>query len=434
MTLHKRPRKIGLLAISPMLLLVVLFLSTGIYFGDFYQVPLTLLFIATATYALCITRGHTLHERINYFSKGAGSKNLLFMIWIFVLAGAFASSAKAMGAIDASVALTLALLPQQALLGGIFIASCFISMSIGTSVGTIVALTPVAAALATQTGLPIALVVAGTVGGAIFGDNLSFISDTTVVATRTQGLQMSDKFKMNFRIVLPAALLTCLAYFFMGFSEAPNSTPAAVTLSQIISVIPYLVVLVLAICGIDVLLVLLVGNLCTGITGVATGMFDVSGWLASMGSGISGMGELILISMLAGGLLELIRVNGGITYLIRLLTRRVNSVRGAECCIAALVSLTNLCTANNTIAILSVGEISRDIADRYGVDKRRVASILDTCSCIVQSFLPYGAQLLMAAGLSAISPLQIIPYLYYPMLLMVAVVLSIIFRFPRTKV
>lgn len=414
-----------------MLVLVTLFLGTGLYFGDFYKVPLTILFIATSVYALLITRGRSLQERISIFSKGAGSKNLLFMVWIFVLAGAFASSAKAMGAIDASVELTLALLPEKALLAGIFIASCFISMSIGTSVGTIVALTPVAAGLATETGIHTPLMVAAAVGGALFGDNLSFISDTTVVATRTQGVKMSDKFKTNFRIVLPAAIITFALYLIHGFSATPNYTPSAITLSQIVNVIPYLVVILLAILGKDVLLVLLIGNLFTGIIGILNGAFDTSGWFAAMASGISGMGELILISMIAGGLLELIRQNGGITFLIHWLTRRVRNSRGAEFSIAALVGLTNLCTANNTIAILSVGEISRTIAERYGVDTRRSASILDTCSCIVQGFIPYGAQLLMAAGLASISPVEIIPHLFYPMLLILAVAASILFKYPR---
>ena len=433
MTNSKTPRKIGVLAISPMLLLVTLFLGTGLYFGDFYKVPLTILFIATSVYALLITRGHSLQERINHFSNGAGAKNLLFMVWIFILAGAFASSAKAMGAIDASVELTLALLPQKTLLAGIFIASCFTSMSIGTSVGTIVALTPIAAGLATETGFSTPLIVAATVGGALFGDNLSFISDTTVVATRTQGIKMSDKFRTNIRIVLPAALITTLLYILLGINSTPTYTPAPISLSQLIKVIPYLAVLILAICGFDVLIVLFIGNLFTGIIGNCTGVFDMSGWFSSMANGISGMGELILISMLAGGLLELIRINGGITYLIHRLTRRVRSSRGAEFCIAALVSLTNLCTANNTIAILSVGEISKNIAKRYGVDARKSASILDTCSCIVQSFIPYGAQLLMAAGLASISPLEIIPTLFYPQLLILAIISAILFGYPRNK-
>ena len=422
MTNRKRPRKIGLLGISPMLVLVTLFLGTGLYFGDFYKVPLTILFIATSVYALLITRGHSLQERISIFSKGAGSKNLLFMVWIFV------GALKAMGAIDASVELTLALLPEKALLAGIFIASCFVSMSIGTSVGTIVALTPVTAGLATETGMSTPLIVAAAVGGALFGDNLSFISDTTVVATRTQGVKMSDKFKTNFRIVLPAAIITTVLYVIMGLNATPNNHTTEFTFTQIINVIPYLAVILLAIWGKDVLVVLLIGNLFTGLIGMITGAFDASGWFGAMASGIGGMGELILISMIAGGLLELIRKNGGITFLIHWLTRRVRNSRGAEFSIGTLVGLTNLCTANNTIAILSVGEISKNIAERYGVDPRRSASILDTCSCIVQGFIPYRAQLLMAAGLASISPVEIIPHLFYPMLLIIAVVISISVR------
>lgn len=428
---HPKPRRAkryGLLAISPMAVLIACFLTTGICFEDFYKMPLLLVFIFTAAYALLITRGHSVHERINHFSRGAGHRNLLFMVWIFVMAGAFASSAKAMGAIDATVNFTLSLLPESMLLPGIFVTACFVSMSIGTSVGTIVALTPVAAGLAAETSISTPLIVAATVGGALFGDNLSFISDTTIVATRTQGIKMSDKFRTNVRIALPAALITTIIYLIVGIHTPTHYATPDITLAQFIQVLPYLAVLALALMGKDVLIVLLIGNLLTGLIGISMGTFSAEGWFSAMASGIGGMGELILISMIAGGVLELIRINGGITYLIHKLTRRISSSRGAECCIATLVSLTNLCTANNTIAILSVGEISKDLADRYGVDRRRSASILDTCSCVVQSFIPYGAQLLMAAGLASLSPLEIIPHLFYPMLLTLAIAISILIK------
>ena len=422
---HKRN---GLVAISPFFVLILLFLGTGIYFDDFYKIPLLLIFILTSSYAIAITKNHTINERINMFSKGAGNKNLLYMVWIFVLAGGFANSAKAMGAIDATVNFTLSLLPESMLLPGIFLTGCFVSMSIGTSVGTIVALTPIAAGLAAGTGISTPLFVAATVGGALFGDNLSFISDTTIVATRTQGIKMSDKFKTNIRIALPAALLTAFIYLMIGINTPTHYTVPEITLTQFIQVLPYIAVFALALMGKDVLIVLLIGNLITGLIGISMGTFSAEGWFSSMASGIGGMGELILISMIAGGVLELIRINGGITYLIHKLTRRISSSKGAECCIAVLVSLTNLCTANNTIAILSVGEISRDLADRYGVDRRRSASILDTCSCVVQSFIPYGAQLLMAAGLASLSPIEIIPHLFYPMLLTIAIAVSILIK------
>lgn len=430
-TIINKRRKFGLLAISPIFVLAISFLFTGIYFGDFYKVPLLIIFLLTSAYALFITRGYGIQERIAFFSRGAGEKNLLFMVWIFVLAGAFANSAKAMGAIDSIVSLTLSLLPASLLLPGLFLTACFVSMSIGTSVGTIVALTPIAAGLSADTTFEVPLLVSPIVGGALFGDNLSFISDTTIAATRTQGCNLSDKFKVNFRIVLPAALLSFVIYALIGSGGDNNYAGESFSIGMLFDMLPYLVVLVAAIMGVDVLILLFWGILLTGAIGVGSGDFDVLGWFGAMAEGVSGMGELILISMIAGGLMELIRVNGGITYIIHRLTRRVNGKRGAELCIAALVGVTNLCTANNTIAILSVGKISNDIAERFNIDKRRSASLLDTFSCIVQGVIPYGAQLLMASGLATVSPVEIIPYLVYPMLLLMASLLAIYFRFPR---
>lgn len=344
------------------------------------------------------------------------------------MAGAFAKSAKDMGAISATVDLTLRLLPPEMLLAGIFIAACFISLSIGTSVGTIVALVPVATGLADKTGTAIPLLVAATVGGALFGDNLSFISDTTIAATRSVGCRQSDKFKVNLQIVLPAAVITFIIYLIMGQNTA---TVPAVSDISLLKVLPYLIVLLMAVTGCNVLIVLLIGNLLTGCIGMATGSYDLNGWTSSMTSGIGGMSELILITMLAGGLLELIRTGGGIAYLIRLLIRRVHSKRGAEYCIAALVSVTNLCTANNTVAILTTGGLAKDICEKYGIDKRKCASLLDTFSCCVQGLLPYGAQLLIAGGMAGISPVAIIPSLYYPMIMGTAALLAIGLRFPR---
>lgn len=421
-------RRNGLLAISPMFLLALALCAAGVCFGDFYKVPLLLIFIFVSAYALCIAPGRNLTERIAHFSRGAGSKNLLLMVWIFVLAGAFAESAHSMGAIDATVACTLSVLPPSLLLPGIFAASCFVSMCIGTSVGTIVALVPIATGLSDQTGITTGLLVASVVGGAFFGDNLSFISDTTIAATRTQGCQLRDKFKVNFRLALPAAIIAIILYIVLG-SQTGNAHEATVfSWDMLLLMLPYCVVLFSAMAGLDVLLVLFIGNLLTGVIGIANGSFDTLGWFSAMATGISGMGELILISMIAGGLLELIRVGGGITFVIHRLTRRVNSRRGGELSIAVLVSLVNLCTANNTVAILSVGKMANDIAERFGIDKRRSASLLDTFSCIVQSFIPYGAQLLMAGGLAAISPFEIIPYLYYPMLLAVVCIAVILFQ------
>ena len=426
--MRHRPRRYGLLAISPLFVLALLFVGLSFLTGSLSKVPLLIVFLFTAIYALCITRGMPVEERIARFSKGAGSPNLLLMIWIFILAGAFAASAKEMGAISATVDLTLKCLPEDMLLAGLFLAACFVSVSVGTSVGTIVALVPVATGLADKTGMDLALLVASVVGGSFFGDNLSFISDTTVAATRSQGCKLSDKFRANIMLVLPAAMLTFIIYVVLGdgSAEIPVSTDVGW-----LKVLPYVLVLLSAIMGLNVLLVLSLGCVLTGLIGMLTGSYDLGGWLSAMAGGMVGMGELIIVSMLAGGLLELVRYNGGITYLIRLLTRRVRTKRGAELSIAALVGLTNLCTANNTVAILSVGHLANDISEKYGVDKRKSASLLDTFSCTVQGLIPYGAQLLIAGGLASINPVSIISYLYYPMLMGCVALLAIFLRYPK---
>ena len=352
----------------------------------------------------------------------------MLMIWIFVLAGAFANSAKVMGSIDATVNLTLVCLPPQMLLAGLFVASCFISLSIGTSVGTIVALTPIAAGVAQQTGTDVAMMTAVVVGGSFFGDNLSFISDTTIVATSTQGCRLSDKFRVNSFIVVPAALIVCIIYIFMG-SEV--HAPQQINNVEWTKVIPYFVVLFTAIFGMNVMAVLTLGIILTGIIGLLTGAFDVFGWMKAMGDGIFGMGELIIITMMAGGMLELIKQQGGIDFIIERMTRHIHGKRGAELSIGMLVALVDVCTANNTVAILTVGGIAKQVGDRYGVDNKKAASILDTFSCFVQGLIPYGAQLLMAAGLAALNPVSIIPHLYYPFAIGIATILSILFRYPR---
>ena len=426
--IKRRPRRIGLLAISPFFFLVVSYVALSLYERDFSKVPMLVVFLLTSVYALAVTRGLPLSERVARFSKGAGTPDLLLMVWIFVLAGAFAETANQMGAISAAVDLTLLCLPGNMVLAGIFAAACFVSLSIGTSVGTIVALVPIATGLAAKTGIGLPLLVASAVGGAFFGDNLSFISDTTVVATRTQGCQLADKFRVNFRIVLPAAALTFFLYVLLGLDGSPVTSAPSV---DWLKVLPYVVVLVLAISGLNVLLVLAVGLFLTGFIGIATGGYTFGGWLMAITTGVGSMSELIMVSLLAGGLLELIRYNGGIVYLIHVLTRRIRTTRGAEFCIAALVSAANLCTANNTIAILSVGRFAADISERFGVDRRKSASLLDTFSCCVQGLIPYGAQLLIAGGLAAVSPMEIVPYLFYPMAMLVCALLAIWFRYPR---
>jgi len=420
--------KKGLIALSPLGVFIILYLVTSILAHDFYKVPITVAFMASSIYAVLIHGGRPLKERIDTFSRGAATSQMMLMIWIFILAGAFANSAKVMGSIDATVNLTLSLLPPQMLLAGLFVAACFISISIGTSVGTIVALTPIAAGVAQQTGTDIALMTAVVVGGSFFGDNLSFISDTTIVATSTQGCRLSDKFRVNSFIVVPAALVILVVYILMGSDvHAPQEIEAV----QWVKVIPYLVVLITAIFGMNVMAVLTLGIILTGIIGLLTGSFDIFGWMKAMGGGIIGMGELIIITMMAGGMLELIKQQGGIDFIIQRMTRHIHGKRGAELSIGALVALVDVCTANNTVAIITVGGIAKQIGDRYGVDNKKAASILDTFSCFVQGLIPYGAQLLMAAGLAAINPVSIIPYLYYPFAIGIAALLSILFRYPK---
>ena len=382
-----------------------------------------LIFITLSIVTILLARGISFRERINVFSRGAGHKDLLLMVWIFVLAGAFASSAKAMGAVDATVNLALQLLPASFLLPGLFLSACLVSLCMGTSVGTIVAFIPIATSLADKIELSLPLMAAAIVGGAFFGDNLSFISDTTIVSTQSQGCKQSDKFKYNFLLVLPIAIIVCVIYALEGASGNGVVTGESVYWWKII---PYFTVLICAACGVNVMLVLLMGNLLTGIVGLADNSFAFSGWIDSMSSGIMNMSELILISMMAGGIFALITQQGLMSRMVQAITSRVNSKRGAEFSICVLVGLVNVCTANNTVAILSVGDIAKTISQRYDIDPRRSASLLDTTSCAVQGLLPYGAQLLMASSLAGITAMSIIPYLYYPMLIGGMVLLTIV--------
>lgn len=424
--------KKGLLALSPLILLIAMIaLFTGYSAEESHKdtsLSLTVAFMISSIYAVAISGGMPIRKRIDTYSRGAGANNLMLMLWIYVLAGAFAASAKAMGAVDATVNLALSLLPASMILPGLFLAACFISLSIGTSVGTIVALVPITAGLAHSVDANLALTVAIIVGGAYFGDNLSFISDTTVVATQTQGCQMSDKFRVNALIVIPAAIIILIIYGILG---AGTKAPTHIDAVQYMKVLPYIVVLVTAIAGMNVMAVLTLGSILCGIIGIIDGGYDIFGWFSAMGNGVIGMGELIIIAMMAGGMLEIIRENGGIDFIISKITAHVNSKRGAELSIAALVSMVNICTANNTVAILTVGNISKKIGDKFGVDNRKAASILDTFSCTIQGLIPYGVQMLLAAGLSGLSPLDIIPYLYYPMAIGLAALFAILFRYPR---
>ncbi len=430
--------KKGLLALSPLFLLIVLIVAFTVYSVDASHkdtnLSLTVAFMISSIYAIAISGGMPIKSRVDTYSKGAGANNLMLMLWIYVLAGSFAASAKAMGAVDATVNLALSILPASMILPGLFLAACFISVSIGTSVGTVVALVPIAAGLAHSMDVNTGMMTAIIVGGAYFGDNLSFISDTTVVATQTQNCKMSDKFRVNSLIVVPAAVIVLAIYAVMGIGlQAPTDIPEV----EYVKVLPYLVVLVTAVAGMNVMAVLTMGTLLCGVIGVscqllgATGGYGLFGWFSAMGNGIIGMGELVIIAMMAGGMLEIIRENGGINYIIDKITAHVSNKRGAELSIAALVSMVNVCTANNTVAILTVGNIAKKIGDKFGVDNRKAASILDTFSCSVQGLIPYGVQMLLAAGLANLSPMDILPYLYYPLAIGIAALFSILFRYPK---
>lgn len=422
------------MALSPLFFFCLFYLSCGIISGDFYSTPITIAFMLTCIYAVLATRNASMEQRIEMLSKGAGQPNIMLMIWIFILAGAFAASAKQMGAIDATVNLAINALPGNMILAGIFLASCFISLSMGTSVGTIAALIPIAQGIASQTDIPLAMMVGIVVGGAYFGDNLSFISDTTIAATQTQGCRMGDKFRTNIRLVLPLALSMLVLYWWLGRGiSVPQDIPAV----NVWRIIPYLAVIITAVSGLNVMLVLLLGLLLTLVIGLLDGSYDLFGWMGALGSGINSMGELIIMAMLAAGMLETIRQMGGIDYLIRHLTRGIRSARGAQLAISALVCLVNICTANNTVAILTTGPIAHRIASQYGISPRRSASLLDTSSCFMQGLLPYSAQLLVAAGLveatlgSPLNPASVVPFLFYPIGLGIILLLSILFS--RTK-
>ena len=417
----------GLLALSPIAVFLAVYLLTSIAVGDFYRVPITVAFLLSCIYAVCIARG-PLDSRLVTFSRGAGNSNVLLMIWIFILAGAFTGSAKAIGSVDATVNALMGIVPPKMLFAGLFLTSCFISMAIGTSVGTIVALVPLGAGMAGQTGISLPFMTAVIVGGAFFGDNLSFISDTTIAATRYAGCRMSDKFKTNIVIVLPAVIIVTVIYLVIG--RQVGAFPPAEDFN-IVKILPYLLIIVLGIAGCNVTLTLAIGIAVNALLGFCFGDFSWIELLDSMGGGIASMNDLIIVTLLAGGMLEIIRSEGGLDYVINLLTRHIHGPRKAQAAIAAIVSMANVCTANNTIAIISVGDIAREIAERYGISPRKTASLLDTFSCLIQGLIPYGAQLLMAAGIAGISTTEIIPHLYYPFIMGACAILSIVFNYPK---
>lgn len=417
-----------MLALSPILVFLVVYLATSILAGDFYAMPITVAFVVAAAYSVALIRGKKLEERVEIFSKGAMDSTTMLMIWIFILAGAFANTAKSMGAIDSLVGLLLNILPSQAVPVSMFIAACLVSMSVGTSVGTIVTLVPIAAGLGDSIGMPIGMMTAIIVGGAYFGDNLSFISDTTIVATTSQGCKLNDKFKANIYIAMPAAIIASVLYFVVGlqYNSAENIPEV-----QWLTVLPYMLVIVTAVCGVNVMLVLSLGIVSSFFVAVATGNLGMLEWCKSAGDGILGMGELIIVVLLASGIMGVIKSLGGIEYIVERALRKVSSKRSGEYAMMLFIWLVNLCTANNTITLITTSDIIRQISQKLGIDPRRAASVMDTSSCIIQGVLPYGAQMLMAAALVKLSPLEILPHLYYVYVLAVILVVSIALQYPR---
>ena len=421
------PARRGLLAISPILVFLFFYLAVSVIIGDFYKMPIAVALLLGSAWAVVIMHGKPLSERVEIFSRDAGSSNVMYMVWIFILAGAFAAIAREIGAIEATVHLALRFLPVEMLIPGLFAAACFISLAIGTSVGTVVALTPLAVELAQSESGNVPFFVAVVLGGAFFGDNLSFISDTTIAATRTQGCRMRDKFRVNLWIALPAAVASLILYVILGV-RLPDM--ASLSGSNPLLVAPYMLIILLALAGLNVTVVLSIGIVVAIILGLCTG-HDIISLFGFMGRGIDSVGQLIIITLLAAGMLGLIKAAGGIDYILQVLTRRIRGPRGAQAGIALVVGLVNLCTANNTVAIITVGQLASSLSKRFGVDPRKAASLLDTSSCIVQSLIPYGAQTLLATSLASISPVATWPYLYYPWALAVFLILSVVFRFPR---
>lgn len=416
-------KKGNILALTPLLVFILVYLVSSFIAKDFYAVSVIVPFLAASLTALLMNRKEKIDKKIEVFCNGAGNSNIILMILIFILAGAFAQVAKDMGAVDSTVNLGLSLLPSNLLIPGIFIISCFIALSIGTSMGTIVALVPIAVGLANKINIEVALAVGAIVSGAMFGDNLSIISDTTIAATKTQGCEMKDKFKMNFKIVLPAAILTTIIFMFL--TKDANIGSLEYLQFDLIKIIPYILVILTALMGINVLIVLLFGIIASGLIGFIYGSFDIIGFFNSISTGIAGMSELIIISLLISGTIEIIKYNGGIDYILNRGIKRFKTGKGAEYGIATLVSLVDICTANNTVAIVTVGPIAKNISEEFDLEPKRVAGILDMFSCAFQGIIPYGAQLISAAGLALLSPFEIMKFLFYPYLMGISAIIAI---------
>ena len=428
----KNERKKGnLFALLPLAVFLLLFVGSGVITGDFYKMPVLVAFIISTAVALLSNRKESMSKKIDVFCKGAGNSDIISMCIIFLLAGAFGTVTKTIGGVDSIVSLSLSVLPANLVVVGLFLIGCFISLSMGTSVGTIAAIAPIGIGVAEVTGIPVALILGAVVGGAMFGDNLSMISDTTIAAVRTQGCELKDKFKVNLLIVLPAAIITVILIAVKTSNY--NVELDEVYTYELIKIVPYILVLIGALLGVNVFALLSGGTIFASLVGIYTGSFDLFGAIEAINTGMSGMFELAMISITIGGLVELIKLNGGIDFILYFISSRIKSKKGAEFGIAALASIVDLCTANNTIAIVMAGPLAKNIADEFEIDPRKSASILDIFSACWQGIIPYGAQLLTAAGLIAISPVDIIPYLYYPGLMGIFGMIAIVFGVPKLK-
>lgn len=418
-------------ALLPLVLFIALFLGVGTITGDFTSMPLNVAITVTVIVALIMNRKEKFVDKVEIFTKGAGHSNIILMVFIFILAGAFSTTTEKMGGVTSTVNLGLSLIPQNLIIVGLFIICMFVSISMGTSVGTVAAIAPVGFGFAQATDISAALAMGTVVGGAMFGDNLSMISDTTIAAVRTQKTKMSDKFKVNFWIVLPGAILTIIVLFFLTNGVTIDHSKSYDY--NLLKVIPYVLVLILAVVGVNVIIVLIGGTLLSGIIGLIDGSFGWQGLLKAVSEGIMSMEDIAIIALLIGGLVGIIQHNGGVDWLLNFVRSKVKSKRGAEFGIAGLVSAADIATANNTISIIMAGPLAKNIADEYDVDPRKSASLLDIFAGCFQGFLPYSPQVIAAAAVASISSFSVMPYCIYSIMLGVCGVIAIILRYPRVK-
>ena len=420
-------------ALLPIGVFLIIFLGAGILTGDFNTMPAIVGFLIALSIAFCQNRKVDFQRKLTIISRGIGEENIVTMCLIFLAAGAFSGTISAAGGVESTVNLGLSIMPPSIAVTGLFVIGCFISVSMGTSVGTITAMAPIGAGIAQETGLSVPLCLGAVVCGAMFGDNLSMISDTTIAAVRTQGCEMKDKFRENFLIVLPAAIVTALLFFFVARSQSGVLVlDKAAYDFQIVRVIPYLVVLVGALIGVNVFVILIGGTILSAIVGISTGAFAFSELFQKMGEGVTSMYDITVISIIVAAIVALVREYGGIAFLLDVIRGKIRGARGGELGISLLVFLVDCCTANNTVAIVMAGPIAKEISDEYQISPKRSASLLDIFASVGQGVIPYGAQLLTAAGMAAVSPVEIMPFLYYPILIGISAIFFIMFR--RRKV